>query len=247
MNFRILGSLQAEVEGELVDLGPPKQRSLLALLLLNGNQTVATDRLIDLIWGEFRPRTAAHSIQIYVSALRKLLSDNGGRIETKSPGYRLKVHPEELDSLRFQRLVEGGEVEGLRQALQLWTGEPLSDFSYEEWAQPHIRRLRGLWARAVEMLAEGELEDGRVTAVPDLLDGLIASEPLREGPRRLLMLALYRGGRQAEALRAYRDFRRLLIDDIGVEPSHDLVLLEEQILLQDPALVGRRSSSATPV
>jgi basic membrane lipoprotein Med (substrate-binding protein (PBP1-ABC) superfamily)/DNA-binding SARP family transcriptional activator len=247
MNFRILGTLQAEVDGRLVDLGPPKQRSLLALLLLNGNQSVATDRLIDLIWGEAAPRTAAHSIQIYVSALRKLLADNDGRIETRSPGYSLRVHPEELDSLRFQRLVESGEVEQLRQALQLWTGEPLSDFSYEEWAQPHIRRLRGLWARAVEMLAEGELEDGRVTVVPDLLDELIASEPLREEPRRLLMLALYRGGRQAEALRTYREFRRLLIDDIGVEPSPDLALLEEQILLQDPALVGRRSSPTTAV
>ena len=246
MNFRILGTLQAEVDGKLVDLGPPKQRSLLALLLLNGNQSVATDRLIDLIWGEAPPRTAAHSIQIYVSALRKLLGDDG-RIETRSPGYSLKVHPEELDSLRFQRLVESGEVERLRQALQLWSGEPLSDFAYEDWAQPHIRRLRGLWARAVEMLAEGELEDGRVTAVPGLLDGLIASEPLREEPRRLLMLALYRGGRQAEALRTYRDFRRLLIDDIGVEPSPDLALLEEQILLQDPALVGRRSSPPTAV
>jgi basic membrane lipoprotein Med (substrate-binding protein (PBP1-ABC) superfamily)/DNA-binding SARP family transcriptional activator len=247
MNFRILGTLQAEVDGRLVDLGPPKQRSLLAILLLNANQSVATDRLIDLIWGDAPPRTAAHSIQIYVSALRKLFDDNDGRIETRSPGYRLKVHPEELDSLRFQRLVESGDVDGLRQALQLWTGEPLSDFAYEDWAQPHTRRLQGLWARAVEMLAEGELEDGRVTAVPDLLHGLIASEPLREEPRRLLMLALYRGGRQAEALRTYRDFRRLLIDDVGVEPSPDLTLLEEQILLQDPALGGRRSSPATAV
>lgn len=247
MNFRILGNLAVEVDGTLVDLGPPKQRSLLALLLLNGNQSIATDRLIDLIWGEARPRTAAHSIQIYVSALRKLLADSDGRIETRAQGYSLRVHPEELDSLRFQRLVESGEIEKLRQALQMWTGEPLADFAYDDWAQPHIRRLRGLWVRAVEMFAEGELEDGRVTAVPDLLDGLIASEPLREEPRRLLMLALYRGGRQAEALRTYRDFRRLLIDDIGLEPSPDLALLEEQILLQDPSLVGRRSSPAAAV
>ncbi|HVR32456.1 MAG TPA: winged helix-turn-helix domain-containing protein, partial [Acidimicrobiia bacterium] len=137
MNFRILGTLQAEVDGKLVDLGPPKQRSLLALLLLNANQSVATDRLIDLIWGEAHPRTADHSIHIYVSALRKLLADSDERIETRSPGYTLKVHPEELDSLRFQRLVEKGETDGLRQALQLWTGEPLSDFAYEDWAQPH--------------------------------------------------------------------------------------------------------------
>ena len=242
MNFRILGTLQAEVDGKLVDLGPPKQRSLLALLLLNGNQSVATDRLIDLIWGEAPPRTAAHSVQIYVSALRKLFADEGGLIETQAPGYVLKVQPEALDSLRFQAMVESGEVERLRSALGLWSGDPLSDFAYEEWAQPHIRRLRGLWARAVEVLAEAELEDGRIAAVPELLDSLIAADPLREEPRRLMMLALYRGGRQAEALRTYRDFRKLLIDEIGVEPTSDLVQLEEQILLQDPMLAPRRLS-----
>ena len=240
MNFRILGTLQAEVDGEPVDLGPPKQRALLALLLLNANQLVATDRLIDLIWGEAAPRTAAHSVQIYVSALRKLLADEG-RIETRSPGYRLKLHPDELDSLRFQKLIEGSEVGALRQAVELWTGQPLADFAYDEWAQPHIRRLRGLWARAIEMLAEAELEDGRAASVPPLLEDLIASEPLREEPRRLLMLALYRAGRQAEALRTYQEFRTLLIEEIGVEPSADLSQLEEQILLQDPMLVPLRS------
>ena len=241
MNFRILGTVQAEVEGKLVDLGPPKQRALLALLLLNSNQVVATDRLVDLIWGEGAPRTAAHSVQIYVSALRKLFVDEGRRIETRSPGYVLNVRPEELDSLRFKAMIESGDVERLRSALGLWSGDPLSDFAYEEWAQPHIRRLRGLWARGVEMLAEAELEDGRAAAVPELLDGLIISDPLREEPRRLLMLALYRGGRQAEALRTYRDFRTLLIEEMGVEPSSDLTQLEEQILLQDPALAPGRS------
>lgn len=244
MNFRILGTIQAEVEGKLVDLGPPKQRALLALLLLNSNQVVATDRLIDLIWGETAPRTASHSVQIYVSALRKLFADGDGRIETQPPGYVLKVQPEELDSHRFQAMVESGEVERLRTALGLWSGDPLSDFAYEEWAQPHVRRLRGLWARAVEMLAEAELEDGRIAAVPELLDSLIAADPLREEPRRLLMLALYRSGRQAEALRTYRGFRDLLIEEVGVEPSSDLIQLEEQILLQDPVLAPRRSRRA---
>ncbi len=179
--------------------------------------------------------------------MRKLFAGEGGRIETQSPGYVLKLRPEELDSHRFQAMVESGEVERLRSALGLWSGDPLADFAYEEWAQPHIRRLRGLWARAVEMLAEAELEDGRIAAVPELLDSLIAADPLREGPRRLLMLALYRGGRQAEALRTYRDFRKLLIEEMGVEPSSDLVQLEEQILLQDPAVGssdGRRAPSA---
>jgi basic membrane lipoprotein Med (substrate-binding protein (PBP1-ABC) superfamily)/DNA-binding SARP family transcriptional activator len=241
MNFRVLGTVQAEVEGQLVDLGPPKQRALLALLLLNSNQVVATDRLVDLIWGESAPRTAAHSVQIYVSALRKLFADEGERLETRAPGYLLKVQHEELDSLRFQAMVESGDVERLRSALGLWSGDPLADFTYEDWAQPHIRRLRGLWARAVEMLAEAELEDGRAAAVPELLHSLITSDPLREEPRRLLMLALYRRGRQAEALRTYREFRTLLIEEMGVEPTSDLVQLEEQILLQDPVLAPRRS------
>ncbi len=249
MNFRILGTVQAEVEGKPVDLGPAKQRALLALLLLNSNQVVATDRLIDLIWGETAPRTAAHSVQIYVSALRKLFADGGGRIETQTPGYVLKLQPEELDSHRFQAMVESGEVERLRSALGLWSGDPLADFAYEEWAQPHIRRLRGLWARAVEMLAEAELEDGRIAAVPELLDSLIAADPLREGPRRLLMLALYRGGRQAEALRTYRDFRKLLIEEMGVEPSSDLVSARGADLVAGPsfgtwAVAARRRRSA---
>ncbi|HJU52568.1 MAG TPA: BMP family ABC transporter substrate-binding protein [Acidimicrobiia bacterium] len=239
MNFRILGTLRAEVDGKPVDLGPPKQRALMALLLLHGNQVVATDRLVDLIWGEVAPRTAAHSVQIYVSALRKLLGDEK-RIETHAPGYLLKVLPQELDSLQFQALVESGEVEQLRAAFAFWSGNPLSDFAYEDWAQPHIRRLRRLWARAVELLAEAELEDGRVGAVPELLEDLIASDPLREEPRRLLMLALYRGGHQAEALRTYRQFRSQLIEEIGVEPSSDLAQLEELMLLQDPSLTPAR-------
>lgn len=245
MNFRILGTLQAEVDGRVVDLGPPKQRALLALLLLDANQVVATDRLVDAIWGEDAPRTAAHSVQIYVSALRKLLAED--RIQTRSPGYLLKVQPEEFDAQLFRALVESGGVEQLREAMRLW-GEPLSDFTYEEWAQTHIRRLRGLWARGVEMLAEAELEDGRVSLVPEMLDSLIATEPLREEPRRLLMLALYRSGRQAEALRTYREFRNLLIDEMGVEPSTDLSQLDEQILLQDPVLVpGRPPRPASEV
>ncbi|HJU81427.1 MAG TPA: BMP family ABC transporter substrate-binding protein [Acidimicrobiia bacterium] len=240
MKFRILGTVEAEVDGTLVDLGPPKQRALLALLLLNANQIVSSDRLIDLIWGEAAPRTAAHSLQIYVSELRKRLGSSGDRIETRSPGYVLKVHPGELDSLRFQQMVESGDVEQLRNAMELWVGEPISDFAYEEWAQPHIRRLRGLWARALEMLAAAELEDGRAAEVPEVLDALIAREPLREEPRRLLMLALYRSGRQAEALRSYREFRDVLFDEMGVEPSSYLTQLEEQILLQDPALAPER-------
>lgn len=242
MKIQILGALRVEIDGIPVDLGAPKQRALLALLLLNVNQVVATERLIDLIWGDAPPRTADHSVQIYVSALRKTLSE--GLIETRAHGYVLHSDPEQLDAVRFQRLVEQGGADNLRTALGLWYGSPLSDFVYDDWAQPHIRRLENLHARAVELLAEAELEDGRAAEVPALLADLIEKEPLREAPRRLLMLALYRSGRQAEALRTFREFRRLVGEEMGVEPSVDLVQLEEQILLQDPSLLPPRVVSA---
>ena len=253
MNFQLLGTLRVEVDGSPVDLGPLKQRALLALLALNVNQVVAAERLIDLIWGDAPPRTSAHSVQIYVSRLRKSLPNGDTLIETKTPGYVLKFDPGAIDTVRFQRLVEDGGVDNLRSALGLWDGGPLVDFAYEEWAQSHIRRLENLYARAVEMLAAAELENGRAVEVPALVHDLIEREPLREEPRRLLMLALYRCGRQAEALRAYRDFHRLLGEELGVEPSVDLAQLEDQILLQDPlllpprvAVVGARSVARNP-
>lgn len=241
MNVQILGTLQVEIDGVPVDLGAPKQRALLAILVLHANQVVSTDRLIDLIWSDNAPRTAAHSIQIYISALRKALPDGDRQIETRAPGYIFRLDPDQVDANRLQALIERGGTDDLRTALSLWA-EPLADFQYEEWAQPHIRRLHGLEARAVEALAASELEDGRPAVVPDLLHDLIRREPLREEPRRLLMLALSRTGRQAEALRSYREFRSVLGEEMGVEPSPDLAQLEEQILLQDPSLLPTRAA-----
>lgn len=234
MRFRILGTLQAEVDGTPADLGPPKQRALLAILILNVQRPVATERLVDLIWGEQPPRTAVHSVQLYVSALRRSLGADA--IVTTPPGYRLDIDPADIDATDFHRLVEAGGTDELRTALELWFGDPLSDFTYETWAQPHIRRLEDLHARAREMLAAAELEEGRPEWVPALVDQLIEKDPLREEPRRLLMLALYRTGRQADALRVYRDYRHLLDEELGLEPSPELAQLEEQILLQDPLL-----------
>lgn len=245
MRFRILGTLQAEVDGTPADLGPPKQRALLAILILNVQRPVATERLVDLIWGEQPPRTAVHSVQLYVSALRRSLGADA--IVTSPRGYLLDTDPADIDATDFQRLVEAGGTNELRTALALWRGDPLSDFTYETWAQLHIRRLEDLHARASEMLAAAELEEGRPEWVPALVDPLIEKDPLREEPRRLLMLALYRTGRQADALRVYRDYRHLLDDELGLEPSPELAQLEEQILLQDPLLrpVHRATEAAT--
>lgn len=248
MDFRILGPLQVVVDIDPVDLGSPKQRALLAVLVLHPNEIVPTDQIIEWLWAGSPPRTAQHSVQIYVSELRKALaSGNGSVIETRPPGYLLNVSTEAIDALRFEAMVDRSRAlihsgdpvamaAKLREALDLWHGRPLSDFGYEEFAQSHIRRLESMWMNASEELAAVELELGNVNAAIPVLDDLIERAPLAEGPRRLHMLALYRAGRQVDALRTYRQFRSLLVDDLGIEASAGLQALEEQILLQDPAL-----------
>jgi basic membrane lipoprotein Med (substrate-binding protein (PBP1-ABC) superfamily)/DNA-binding SARP family transcriptional activator len=248
MDFRILGPLQVVVDIDPVDLGPPKQRALLAALVLHPNEIVPTDQIIEWLWAGEPPRTAQHSVQIYVSELRKLLANGDvSMIETRPPGYLLNVGPEAIDAARFEAMVDRSRAllhsgdpaamaEMLRDALDLWHGRPLSDFGYEEFAQSHIRRLESMWLGAAEDLAAVELELGHVNAAILVLDDLVERAPLAEGPRRLQMLALYRAGRQVDALRTYRRFRSLLGDELGIEPSAGLQALEEQILLQDPAL-----------
>lgn len=249
MDFRLLGSLEVEADGKPIDIGPPKQRAVLAVLLLNANEVVPIDRLIDLVWGEEAPRTAGHSVQIYVSELRKVLEQGvpAAAIVTRPPGYVLETIPERIDVWRFEHLVEEGAaligahdfeaaVAKLRDALHLWRGPPLSDFAYEEFAQPHIRRLEELRVTAEEELAAVELELGRAWAVIPSLERHIADHPLRERPYELYMLALYRQGRQAEALRAYQVARKRLGEELGIEPSPELQRLEELILHQDPSL-----------
>jgi basic membrane lipoprotein Med (substrate-binding protein (PBP1-ABC) superfamily)/DNA-binding SARP family transcriptional activator len=250
MEYRILGPLEVAVAGRAIALGPPKQRAVLAVLLLHLNEIVATDRLIELVWGLRPPRTAAHSVQIYISNLRKALSgpETVQPIVTRSPGYLLEADPEAVDAVRFARQVEEGSRRlgagdpqaagtALRAALGLWRGAPLVDFAYEEFAQPHTRRLEELRAHAVEQLAEAELALGNERHVLSELERLVHEQPLREGARALHLLALYRCGRQAEALRSYQAFRRQLTDELGIDPSPALQRLQEQILLQDPALL----------
>ncbi len=257
MQFRILGSLEAVAEGVTADLGSPKQRSLLAILLLHAGEIVPTDRLIDLLWGDDPPRTAAHSIQIYVSELRKTLEPLAGRrlIATRQPGYQLDASPESIDAHEFEALVEQGRkqieagdrergVDLLRSAHALWRGPALSDFAYEEFAQPYIRRLHDLHLDAIEALASAELDAGRTTEVLPLLDAAIREDPLRERSRELLMLALYRSGRHAEALRTYERLRVLLSEELGLDPSPPLQRMQERVLLHDPSLLPAAEAAA---
>lgn len=249
MRFSLLGPLSVETEMGPIELGPPKQRAVLAVLLLHANEVVPVDRIIQEVWGQTPPRTAEHSVQLYVSDLRKALS-NGTRsalIETRAPGYALNAPPDAIDILRFESLVrEGiddlrngnspGGTPKLEKAIEGWTGAPLADFAYEDFAQNHIRTLRELHSDAVEALGGVQLDQGNHEQARALARTAIEADPLREEPRRLLMLALYRSGRQADALREYGKYAELLADELGIEPSARLRDLEEQILLQDPAL-----------
>jgi DNA-binding SARP family transcriptional activator len=245
MEFRILGPLEARAEAGEVALGGPKPRALLAVLLLHPNEVVPADRLIDELWGEDSPEDAAAALRVNVSRLRKALPQDV--LTTRSPGYVVRVEPDELDLHRFERLVDEGRSllarglaadasERLRDALALWRGPPLADFAYESFARPAIARLEEIRLAAVELRIDADVALGRHDALVGELEALVAEHPLRERLRRYLMTALYRSGRQAEALDAYQDARRALVDELGIDPSPALQDLERAILRQDPAL-----------
>src|SRR5262245_36802948 len=219
MDFRILGSLEV-LEGERVlDVGGGKQRSVLALMLLHANEVVPTDRLIDELWPDEAPRSAAKIVQVHVSRLRKALDGVGeGILLTRGHGYELRIASGELDVDRFRTLLEDGRTalaanepdraaDTLGKALALWRGPPLADFTYESFAQDEIGRREELRLAALEERVEADLALGRHDAVVQELEGIVAKHPLRERLRGQLMLALYRSGRQAEALEVYRDAR----------------------------------------
>jgi DNA-binding SARP family transcriptional activator len=234
MEFRILGPLEAMERGRPLDLGGLKQRTLLATLLLEANRVVPSDRLIAALWESHPPETAQTALQVYVSGLRKALGKD--RLLTKASGYLLRVEEGELDVERFVRLVEQGGAERLREALSLWRGPPLADFTYERFARSEIARLEEARLEALEKRIEADLAAGRHAALVGEVEALVQEHPLREGLRSLLMLALYRSGRQAEALTAYQNARRTLVDELGIEPTPALRELEAGILRQDPAL-----------
>ena len=243
MEFRVLGPLEVVDEGRPIDLGAPRQRALLAFLLLHANEVVSTDRLVEALWPGGIPRTAVKAIHVYVSALRKALGDARAVLETRGPGYVLRVAPGELDLHEFERLLvmaqgedPGPRVATLREALALWRGAPLADFEYESFVQQEAARLSELRQVALEGRIEAELELGGGSALIGELHALVTLRPMQERPRALLMRALYRAGRQSEALDVYREAKRLLDDELGLEPGPELRELERAILRQDSAL-----------
>jgi DNA-binding SARP family transcriptional activator len=257
MEFGILGPLEARDRGRTLALGGPRQRAVLALLLLHANEVVATDRLIDELWGEEPAETARVMLQGYVSSLRKTLGASA--IATRPTGYAIELDPEQLDLHRFERLVaqardaaaagdNEGAGAGLRQALGLWRGPPLADFASEPFARAPMLRLEELRVTALEDRIEADLALGRHAELIAELQALVAEHPLRERLRGQLVLALYRSARQAEALEAYQETRRALVDELGIEPTQSLQELERAILRQDPALdLPSSAASAAPV
>jgi predicted ATPase/DNA-binding SARP family transcriptional activator len=247
MQYRILGSLEVGLDGPAFTVKGGKPRALLALLLLHRNEVVPAERLIDDLWGESAPATAANTLQVYVSQLRKLVED---RLVREGPGYRLRVEAGELDAERFEQLASEGSsalgrrsygeaAELLGQALALWRGPVLADARYESFAQPEIARLEELRLGAIEDRIEAEVGLGHHDQVIGDLEALVAENPSRERLRGLLMLALYRAGRQSEALEAYQEARRALLDELGLEPGPELRELEQAILRQDESLARR--------
>jgi DNA-binding SARP family transcriptional activator len=246
MEYRVLGPLEAEDDGRAVDLGGSRQRALLAILLLNRGRVVPSDRLIEDLYGANPPPAAGKSLQAHVSRLRKA-AGAGLRLHTRRGGYVLEVSDGDVDADRFARLLEEGRkalsagnpadaARSLQRALDLWRGPALVDVAYEDFAQSEIARLEELRLAAVEELVDARLALGGHADVAGELEQLTQEHPMRERLRGQLMLALYRSGRQADALEAYQDARRALVDELGIEPSRALRELERAILAQDPML-----------
>ena len=253
MEFLILGPLEVWTDGRRIPLPGAKQRALLGLLLLHRNRVVSTDQLIDELWADDKPGTGAAALQMRISGLRKVLEGRGARegpsdvLLTRPPGYLLRVADGQLDGDRFEaRLLEGhralsagdpaAAAVAYGEGLSLWRGEPLADLQYEPFAQTEIARLVELRLVATEGRVEADLALGRADHLIAELEALVARHPLRERLRGQLMLALYRSGRQAEALAAYHDAHRSLRDELGIDPSPALQRLEVAILQQDPSL-----------
>ncbi len=252
MEFRLLGPLEVAEDGRPVSLGGSRARALLALLLLHRNEVVAVDRIVDELWGERPPKTAEQVVRVYVSQLRKALepsrSDGPPQVlVTQGSGYVLRVDPGQVDVDRLDALRAEGRsllaaedaanaAGALDEALSLWRGPALPEFAYETFAQPEIARLEELRLATLEDLFDARLAAGRDSDLVADLEQLVDANPLRERLRSQLMLALYRSGRQADALKTYQRGRRLLIDELGLEPGETIRRLETQILQHDPGL-----------
>jgi predicted ATPase/DNA-binding SARP family transcriptional activator/Tfp pilus assembly protein PilF len=260
VQFRILGPIEALVDGRSAALGAPKQRALLALLLINRRRVVTAEQLIDGLWGEAPPASALQSLQVYVHGLRRALG--GERIETAGRGYRVADGEDELDLDRFERAVERGRaaleagraddaVGDLREALAIWRGPALADLPEESRRAADAESLEELRLTALELRYDAELACGRHDAIVAELEKLTAEDPYREKFLQQRLLALYRSGRQADALEVYRNARDVLAEDLGLDPSPALQELERAILRQEPTLAApeppTRSTRPLPV
>jgi DNA-binding SARP family transcriptional activator len=244
LTYGILGPLEVERDGSPVRITAPRQRATLAILLLHANRVVSVDELAEALYAGAPPVTAVTQVQRQISDLRKALGREAA-IETRPPGYVLRIAAHGLDLHRFERLVaEARDAEPaaaaqlLHEAIDLWRGTPLADLGYESFTQAAIARLEELRLDALEQRLDADLALGRHAAVVAELESLATEHPLRERFAAQLMLALYRSGRQADALAAYRRARAVLVDGLGLEPTAALRDLETAILRHDPALDG---------
>ena len=251
LRFRILGPLEVVERDGPLSLGGAKQRAVLAILLVHRGEAISSERLIEELWGERAPATAAKTLQGYVFHLRRALGD--GLLHTRRAGYELELAPDQLDADVFERLAAegraafsdgdpGAAARCLRDALGLWRGPALADFAYESFAQAEIARLQEARLAALEDRIDADLGLGRQEQLVGELEGLVREFPLRERLRAQLMLALFRSGRQVESLAVYRDARETLVHELGLEPGRPLQELEQAILSHDPQLgpSGRR-------
>jgi DNA-binding SARP family transcriptional activator len=245
VDFSILGPLEVVRDGRPVPIGGARERALLSLLLLRANEAVTPDRLIDELWGDPPPPTARKSLQVRVAGLRRALGADV--LVSRGGAYAIHVDTTQLDLRRFEQLLSGGAraladgnprsaVSELREALALWRGPALAEFAYESFAQPAIARLEELRLTALELRIDADLALARHAHVVGELKDLVAAHPLRERLQGQLMLALYRDGRQAEALDVYRQARDMLVAELGLEPSPALRQLEQSMLRQEPSL-----------
>ena len=253
IEVRVLGSVELVGEDGVVPLGPAKQRRLLAALVIDAGGVRSSDQLIDALWGESPPASAAKLLQIYVSQLRKLLP-TGASIRTGGFGYALELEREALDAARFERLLAEGRdalnrgsaalaVSLLRRALALWRGAAYGEFAYEAFARWESERLEELRLDCCEEEIEAELRLGRHAELVPELQALAEAHPLRERLRAQLMLALYRSGRQADSLEVYADTRAVMRDQLGLEPGPELRELERRILNHDPDLFAEHAEA----
>ena len=252
MQYRVLGKFEASRDGAAVDVGTYRQKSLLAYLLTTPNKIVSTDQIIDALWGEEAGADKQNALWVHISAVRKALEparekrSEGTILLTRSPGYLLQVDAQEVDALQFEQMAAEGRALAetdpaaaslvLSEALALWRGHAYEDFMYEAFASAEIARLEELRLETVEARIDADLRRGMSGELVSELESLIRQYPLRERFTGQAMLALYRSGRQAEALRQSQFLKARLGEELGIEPSSQIRKLEEQIVTGDPAL-----------